>query len=291
MNNKISFLKLLISAFNQFALALLTLSVITSCVPVQNFTDPHSPIWTGDFEPQKYSNDNSSLRVVSFNIKYAQKIDEALMAFKNVDGLKNVDLILLQEMDTLGTIKIAEGLNMSYVYIPAVTHGKKSEYFGNSILSKRRIDKYEKIILPHHAKSGRQRIAGYSVIDFNGSHLHIYNAHLETMAMKRKKRADQLRAILEHCKTIPPDEPILIAGDFNSFFPKDRKLFASIMKESGFIWDSKDIKYTSKALKGLIKPHIDQVYSRGLFITNLGVATHVKASDHFPVYFDIQIKQ
>jgi len=291
MSNKFSFLQLLNSCFDRLIIVIIVLLVFTSCVHVQNFTDTHSPIWTGKFEQTNLSEDRDSFRVVSYNIKLAKKINETVSAFKSEEELKDVDLILLQEMDTIGTMKIAKELNLNYVYIPAAIHGKKSEYFGNSILSNREIVKYEKLILPHHAMSGRQRIAMYAALNLNGEQIHIYNIHLETMTMKRMNRAAQLQAILNHSKSIPEHEAILIAGDFNSFFPKDRKLFASLMKESGFNWHSNKIRYTAKALKGFIRPHIDQVFSRGLNITSLGVADHVDASDHFPIYFDIQFKK
>jgi len=128
-------------------------------------------------------------------------------------------------------------------------------------------------------------------VNVKGTDLHLYNVHLETMMMKQRKRDEQLQAILDHSKSIPADDPIIVAGDFNSFFPKDRKLFTRLFNENGFQWYSEELTYTARALKGILKNKIDHVYGTGISIHTIAVSTHVKASDHYPVYFNIHFNQ
>lgn len=280
-----------ISLFIKTFVYVLMISSCMGCVAIQNFSELDSPIWRHEDQSILVDKAKEWISIVTFNIKFAEKIDETILAIREEAELKNADIILLQEMDTFGTIKIAEALEMSYVYVPAVLHGKELEYFGQSILSRYPILKIEKIILPHQAMSGRQRIGLYAILDVNGTYLHVYNVHLETMTMKRKKRADQLKKIIDHSESIPAAEAVIVAGDFNSFFPKDRKLFANLFDEKGFQWYSETLRYTARALKGILKNKIDHVFGRGITTSNIGVATQVYASDHYPVYFDFHINQ
>lgn len=291
MRKQITFLQLFYADFVKYSAVMFTISVLSACVSIHNFTDHNSPVWTSVSHSNPPLQYEDVVKLVSYNIKFAIEIDEAIKAFKQQEELRHADIILLQEMDTLGTMKIARELDMDYLYFPATIHGKHSEYFGNAILSKWPIQTYEKIILPHYSKSGRQRIGVYAAIKIDKMLLHVYNVHLETMAMKRNKRAEQLKSILYHSTAIDQSEPVLIAGDFNSFFPKDRKVFSQLMMQEEFVWQSEDLKYTATALKGAIKPHIDQVYTRGIQLDTIGVSTHVKASDHFPVFFSVRFDQ
>lgn len=291
MGNFFTYLQLFSSFLCKLLVCLIGFSVLFACVTIQNFAEDQTPLWSGDYTSSEEVALQEGVKVVSYNIKYAKEIDSAIEAFTTVAELKNADIILLQEMDTIGTMKIAESLNMNYVYVPSVLHGKKLDYFGNSILSKWPMPTTEKIILPHRAKSGRQRIGVYAVIDVHGKDFHVYNIHLETMTMKREKRGGQLEFVANHSRTISKDEPVIIAGDFNSFFPKDRILFADLMDKDGYTWHTKELKYTAKALLGLLRPQIDQCFGRGFTVNELGVSTQVEASDHFPVFLDIKLDE
>jgi len=268
-------------------MSFILLGSLLSCKSVSNFTEPDGPVWKELAWSVDYDNPSDLSKLVSYNIKFAKEIDLAINELQEFDALKNVELLLLQEMDTTGSKRIAEALSMNYVYMPFSLHGKEDRYFGNAILSKWPIVKFEKIVLPHLSRKGRHRMGIYAEVEIKGTKMHIYNIHLETFTMKRAKRLDQLKAIIKHSEQLPSDAPVLIAGDFNSLFPKDRKVFDAALKMSGFDWRTQDFDATSSALSGFIKPPIDHIYTRNLSTSNPGVLNKAKASDHWPVFIDL----
>ena len=81
-----------------------------------SYEEENSPLFEGDYSGQNMicvPGENPSIKVVSFNIEFAQNIDEAIELLKQ-EPLANADVILLQEMDEIGTESIAKSLNMSY---------------------------------------------------------------------------------------------------------------------------------------------------------------------------------
>lgn len=170
--------------------------------------------------------DAESIRIISYNIKYSKKIKEAITEFQTFPNLRDADVIMLQEMDTLGVHQITEALDMSSVYYPVATHGKNQSCFGNAILSRWPIIESHKIILPHLSMFGRQRVGVAATVQIGSHKVQLINVHLETMTMKRRKHVDQLKEIISFVQSMYSDGHLLIAGDSISFFPKDRKRFS-----------------------------------------------------------------
>jgi endonuclease/exonuclease/phosphatase family metal-dependent hydrolase len=83
-------------------------------------------------------------KVVNWNIKFGEKIDKAIEAFRDVEALKNADLILLQEMDEDGVKRIAYDLGLNYVYYPASIHDRTGRAFGNAILARWPMHSYQR---------------------------------------------------------------------------------------------------------------------------------------------------
>lgn len=259
----------------------------SGCQSVYNFTDPDGPAWRETSNAVVNERDPETIRVISYNVQYSKKINEAILELQTYPNLMDADVIMLQEMDTLGVQQIAAALNLSSVYYPAATHGKDHSYFGNAILSKWPIIDSHKIVLPHLSMFGRQRIGVAATVQIGSHKVQLVNVHFETMTMKRRKRVDQLKEIISFVQLTYSDGPLLVAGDFNSFFPKDRKRFSALMAEAGIDWASQDIKYTARALGGLIKPTLDLIFVRELDVKEVGVERKTKASDHLPVFVEL----
>ncbi len=219
---------------------------------------------------------------MSYNIEHARKIDLAINELREIESINEPDILLVQEMDTIGMQAIATALQMNYVYYPG-SYREGNKFFGNGILTKWTISKSHKIILPHESMSGRHRIAIVSIIDSPYGEFTIANVHLETLTMKRSKRKDQLAGVLSFMN-IYRDLPSIIGGDFNSFFPKDRKAFTNLATVEGFQWDTPQLTHTARGLKNLVKPYLDQFYSKNVSLINSGVEYGTKASDHFPIW-------
>jgi len=247
------------------------------------------PVWKYESNAVSQHIAVNSVRMLTYNIQYSKMIEEAISEFESLAQLKNADILFLQEMDSIGVELIAQELDLNSVYFPASTHGKQRQYFGNAILSKWPLSNVHKIILPHLSMSKRQRIAVAATLEINNFDIHLINVHLETMTMRRGKRMDQIKTIISFMNEHYPSGPLIIAGDFNSFFPKDRREFSALMSEAGLDWLNHDMKFTAKAVFGLIKPKIDLVFARDFKLLDIGVETRTQASDHFPVWLELEL--
>ena len=107
---------------------------LLSCTTLRNYHNTQGPIFTGQYS---VSSDSlpSTMKVVTFNIKFAKEIQQALSELKTSADLSSADVILLQEMDEAGVEYIARNLNMDYVYYPACFQ-RHQKNFGNAILAK-----------------------------------------------------------------------------------------------------------------------------------------------------------
>lgn len=234
-----------------------------------------------DNDPMEHSD---SFKFVSYNIHLANEIPAAVDEFQDFSELIEPAIVFLQEMDTTGVQELAKHLDMNYVFIPAVNYGDDLEFYGNGILSTSELLHVEKIILPHISKSGRQRIALYAKVNIGGQDVHLYNVHLEIITMSRKKRKEQLVHIVEHANELDQDAPIIIAGDFNSFFKKDREQFNEVMEESGLSWQTENIEFTSVSLHGIVKKPVDHIFTKGIVVDTIGAESNAMASDHYPIF-------
>lgn len=92
-----------------------------------------------------------SLRLVTFNIKFARRIDESIRVLTTNPVLRAPDLLFLQVMDASGTAPIAAALGMVYVYYPATRREGTGRDFGNALLSRWPIVSDTRIVLRHPA--------------------------------------------------------------------------------------------------------------------------------------------
>ena len=257
------------------AAALLTL--LAACAPATNYEGSTAPrySWAAPRVPDPVP----GLRVVTFNIRYAKEAEGALAAIRADDHLRGADVIALQEMDAAGVDVIARGLGLSYVYYPAAVHPGGGRDFGNAVLARGSILADGKLFLPHLSRGrGMQRVATWADLDVDGLRFRMYSLHLSADAeMSRRKRLDQVRAVLAHARKQPG--PVVMAGDFN-----DRLAVGYAFVSAGYEWVSRDLPATVSWFTW------DHVFARGLALVALdrrGVADPRGSSDHRPVWADL----
>jgi endonuclease/exonuclease/phosphatase family metal-dependent hydrolase len=170
------------------------------------------------------------LRVVSFNIAFARRIDAAISLLTSDSMLRGADIVLLQEMDAAGTQRIADALGMSYVYYPASNSGRTRRDFGNAVLSRWPVVEDAKLVLPHASRYARtHRGATGATLNVNGTRVRVYSTHLATIAdLTPRRRREQLRAILADAATYPL---VVIGGDLN-----DANVGRIARDEAGYTW-------------------------------------------------------
>jgi endonuclease/exonuclease/phosphatase family metal-dependent hydrolase len=254
-------------------LALLAI-LLTSCRTGRNYPAPAEPRYAGVAEPVDRPVPDT-LRIVSFNIKYAERVDSALVVLTTEPELRTADVLLLQEMDVNGTRTIAQRLNLSYVYYPAIFRHRSAKDFGNAVLSRWPIVADSKIVLPHVSRYARtQRTATAATIRIGTIELRVYSTHLGTPAdISSGARQAQLEAIIADAASHPR---VVIGGDMNS------ATVGAVAAEAGFSWPTRHVPATSSFGTW------DHIYTRGLGAPERAAAGTVmnirNASDHRPVW-------
>lgn len=262
------------------ALIFLLLPTITACRQIENYEAENEPLFAANHaeSPPRF---DGSIRVVTWNIKFAEQVGVAGDNLESVETLQRTDVLLLQEMDEAGVEALARALHLNYVYYPASVHSYHGKNFGNAILSPWPISAPGKILLPHkNPKNGQRRTATRAVVTINGIDVLAYSVHTETFWLDRRKRLDQFEALAQD---ISPDAPaVIVGGDFNtatrgSISDLD-KIFGRVNLDrvsegGGYTVQSNGLEFA-----------LDHVYARGFVPLQTGVYRNTSASDHFPVW-------
>lgn len=254
-------------------LPILAVLALGACRAGRNYIDPIAPRWVGPV-PAVPTLAADTLRIVSFNIQYARHIDSALAVLGD-SAIRGADIVLLQEMDAVGTQRIAAALGMGYVYYPAISARRTQRDFGNAILSRWPIEDDDKLILPHPAQfDGSRRIAVAATIRAGARRLRVYSTHFGTMAdIGPDRRRDQLDAILRDAK---PFDQVIIGGDMNSGSVGEHATSA------GYDWPTPTLRTAPLGMR------YDHFFLRGLRVAGsdaFGVIKDVRgSSDHHPIW-------
>jgi endonuclease/exonuclease/phosphatase family metal-dependent hydrolase len=258
----------------RLARLLLVPMVIAGCRTGRNYVSPEGPRYAGG-PPAGREEAGDTLRVVSFNIKLAARVDSAIAFLASDPALRRADVILLQEMDEQATRRAADALGMWYVYYPAIFYFRTKRHFGNAVLSRWPIVEDRKIVLPHLSRFGRtQRIATAASIRVGGSLVRVYSTHLGTMAdVAPAARRDQLEVILADAGRYPR---AVIGGDMNDAG------VGRAARQMGFAWP------TERGPPTHLLGRLDHIFLKGLASPDTGAAGTVldrrHSSDHRPVW-------
>lgn len=248
---------------------------LSACRTGRNYPGETEPRYAGVAAAPAPGATTDTLRVVSFNVRYAERVDSAIVVLKTEAALRNADIVLLQEMDAEGTQRIAEALGMSWVYYPAIFRHRSGRDFGNAVLSRWPITADEKIVLPHFSRYARtQRTATAATIKVGDLDVRAYSTHLGTPAdINAASRRAQLQAIIadaaKHARAI-------IGGDTNS------ATVGRVAVENGFSWPTERGESTSRFGRW------DHIFIKGFALPaseGAGTIANVRAaSDHLPVW-------
>ncbi|MFN2218897.1 MAG: endonuclease/exonuclease/phosphatase family protein [Anaerolineae bacterium] len=259
---------------------------------------------------------DGTLKVVSYNIRFAKQIGLAIEDLGELEDLRKADIILLQEMDEAGTAQVARALAYNYVYYAASTHGRHNRLFGNAILSRWPIEDQERIPLPHKSPwNGQQRIAvravvtipwtrsasgvrppvehGYGCVASPGldaarpSDLEIlvYSVHTETIWLSARKRADQVLAVVDSIGEAYPY--VVVGGDFNTATSGAVTDLVRRFEVAGLTRASSGASPTLRF--GFLSWTLDHIFVRGMPVLAAGTAGDAAASDHLPIWAELDL--
>lgn len=254
--------------------------LLASCGPTSNYLNALEPQFVGNFSNQS-SDFSGTVKVVSYNIRFAENTDLAIYEFSEFDELKDADIILLQEMDETGTEAIAQALGYDFVYYPASIHHRNDKNFGNAILAKWPIHASEKMILPYKSPRNQQiRIAVKAIVTIDGVEILTYSVHTETFWLGHQKRDAQIDALLESIDT--SYQYIIVGGDFNTLTPGSIKELEESFHEIGMERATQGIGYTAKYAP--FEFTFDHIFTQGMTVIEAGKSEEAEASDHLPIW-------
>jgi len=245
-----------------------------ACAKARNYTEPDAPRHETRYGSAREP--GSTFRVVSFNLKFAEKVDEAIAMFRETPELEDPDLLALQEMDGPGTEEIARALGMNSIFFPGAVHPKTGRDFGNALLSPWPLEDVRKLILPGQSRfTGLKRTATVGTVRVGDRRILAYSVHLETpLHLGGKGRRAQAQAIVDDARSSP--RAVVVAGDFNS------RGLSQPFEDAGYLWLTRNLRDTS------LWWELDHVYSRGLEpsgVVAAGVCEDVyDASDHKAIW-------
>ncbi len=273
-------------------LALATLGVVVLIFIIQfytakNYPDQNYPYYSGNYAADD-SKPVTTLTVVSYNIWFAENIDQAVSELQEIKSQEMLDIILLQEMDEVGTEKIARELQLNYVYFPAAIEPTYDKNFGNAILSRWPIIDSQKLILPHKSLSNRMnRIATKATIRIHDTDILIYSIHTESIFTLPKFREDQYAAVLDDINS--EAKFVIVGGDFNSFTESAVEEMENAYRQAGFTRVSEDSGYT--VVKFGIELTSDHVFAKGFVVDDAGKLVIATASDHLPIWVTLTLQR
>jgi endonuclease/exonuclease/phosphatase family metal-dependent hydrolase len=257
-----------------FAVPALLALGLGACAAAQNYTDPDEPRFEARYGGA--TDPGATVRVVSFNLKFAEKVDRAIAMFHDTPALRQPDILALQEMDAEGTGRIAHALEMNSIFFPGAIHPKTGRDFGNALLSPWPLEGARKLILPHQSRfTGLKRTATVATVHLGERRIRAYSVHLETpIHLGKKGRRAQVQEILDDAHDSP--DPVVIAGDFNT------RGLSDPFEEAGYRWITRNLRDTSGWWE------LDHIFARGLRPpgrATTGVSEDIHdASDHRPVW-------
>jgi endonuclease/exonuclease/phosphatase family metal-dependent hydrolase len=256
---------------------LLLLLVLVGCQTGRNYPSAEGPRYAGGPTTQSISEPGgtTTLRVVSFNIEFAERLDSAIALLASDPALRGADVLLLQEMNEQATRRVADVLEMWYVYYPAIFHLRTKRHFGNAVLSRWPIVEDRKILLPHRGRFARtQRTATAATIRVGESLVRVYSTHLGTMTdVEPASRREQLGAILADAARYPR---VIVGGDMNDVG------IGRLARDEGYSWPTERGPDTSWLGR------LDHIFLKGLGSPDTAAEGTVldvrRASDHLPVW-------
>jgi len=246
-----------------------------------NYQDPFGPKYEGGFakgEPVF----QGTIKVVTYNINQGLEVNQAIEELQTYEALRDPDILLLQEMDEVGTRQVAQALCHNYVYYPASVFHWTKRNFGNAILTKWSLSDPGKILLPYRGLINQQlRIAVRATVTVGDVQISTYSVHTETYILPSPQRKAQVAAIVDDIGNGAGH--VVVGGDFNTISNRSIKRMAGQFAEINLVRATAGLGPTINIL-GLQPVALDHIFTRDLKVLGIGKVDAIKASDHFPVW-------
>jgi endonuclease/exonuclease/phosphatase family metal-dependent hydrolase len=228
-----------------------------------------------------------ALRVVTWNIQFGVEVAAAAEALLHDDELRGADIVLLQEMDEVGTETIARTVGLNHVFASSGVHARTGRHFGNAVLSKWPLRDPEVVWLPHRsAVQGQDRIALRATVAVGADDVDACSVHTEVPSLSPPKRRRQFDEVVEATERWAL-ERLIVGGDFNTLTSRGVALVTERMRRIGAERVSAGAGTTLRRAGREFT--LDHVYARGVVPLDRGVVHGIAASDHRPLWVQLRI--
>lgn len=250
----------------------------------------------------------SPLKVLVWNIDRGYRLEEVTAAIRN----QNPDLCLLQEVDRNArrtrrkdiAAELARTLNMNVVYGDAFEElgqgtREDSAHQGQAILATSRLEETRVLRFARQTRFWEPRpylpswfiqrrvggrIALASELKLDRRTVVVYDLHLESRGFGYTRFA-QLEEVLADAKRYPMNTPIILAGDLNTKYVRER--FVNLLENAGF----HNCFGESRQKTHHIMFTLDWIFVRGpVKIESARVHKEVHVSDHYPLTANLRIE-
>jgi endonuclease/exonuclease/phosphatase family metal-dependent hydrolase len=222
-----------------------------------------------------------------------------------------VDLLAIQEADKLtarsGRVHVARELalemKMSWVHAAAgIPRGIKPmdrQWWldfeepidlldegdtGVSLISRYPLNDLVRLDLPWKECLWRPRLAMAATVPIGPKAIRILNVHVDPHAASGGQ-LEQLEVIVEHAAEF--DGPVVILGDFNTLSKSKCVDTRRFMEQHGY---TTPFETGTPTWRGAgIRLHADWIFTRALKVERFGVARPLNASDHWPVWAELDV--
>jgi len=227
------------------------------------------------------------LRVVSWNIQFGRRADDAAEILAEHPELRDADVVMLQEMDEPGTEVIAERLGLFHEYAVASVHPQTDRSFGNAILSRWPQSTPRVVHLPHVAAvQGQPRIALTTSLDVDGRAVEAVSVHTETPVLSHRKRLVQFTALGDAIAG-SDDQRVLLGGDFNTASSRSvQAVTEELAKRRLHRMSAGSGPTLRRARRDFV---LDHVFAKGFAPVDTGVVRGLDVSDHAPVWAEVEM--
>jgi len=258
-------------------------------------------------------NPPDTLRVATYNI---HKGVSAFGRRNRVHGLRTAlasleaDMLFLQEVQEVSDKNAARfkdwpleaqtrflaGADYQYVYggNAVYEHG----HHGNAILSLHPFEFARNHDISDHRFESRGML--HAIQRIRGRKVHCVNVHLGLFARSRRRQTDALIDLVE--RSIPPDEPLVIAGDFNDWHDRLTLRLAAGLGVREAMVDQRLTRaggfplmaYPARTFPALLPWFkLDRIYVRGFDVRSVEVMhgrLWAKMSDHAPLVAELEFQ-
>lgn len=226
------------------------------------------------------------MRVISWNIQYGIESELAASEIATSAEMQDFDVLLLQEMDEPGTATIAERLGASYAYSTAGPHANTGRDFGNAIVTRWPIRRSAEVPLPHRATiSGQPRSATHAVVAVAGRDVSAYSVHTEIPALRLVRRIEQFAMVAADANWHRHDL-VVVGGDFNTVTDRGIRALTRTLHQAGLERISTSAPSYRRGGRNL---RLDHVFARGFAGATSGVVAGTTASDHAPLWAELDL--